>query len=195
MSDELDAQLLDSPPFSQYQPPVIPGLNDEELEQALSEYPPPNQEQGLRRADSDVEDPSALFLAHNQHERESDDVPSSIRFQRGIPRRAPRYVGIVKELAFNAPKINDHVIIKDNEVISGWKDVSDLDSFLSSLYNYYTGKGYFCILSRQITTLLVILFIVVFSIFLFYCIDYGLIKHPTSKHLLKDVLYDSCGGR
>jgi hypothetical protein len=185
MSDE------DLPPFDQYKPPIIPGLSsDTELEQALSEYPPPNQQESV---ESDDDDPSAAFFANSQNERDVDDVPSSIRFQRGIPKRVPRYVGIVKDFALNAPKINDQVITRDQQIITGWKDVGDLDSFLSSLYNYYTGKGYFCILSTQFTTLLVILFIVVFSIFLFYCIDYRLIKHPASKHLLKDVLYDSCG--
>lgn len=167
IEDEIEAQFLHSPLINSYQPPFIPGIsNDDSLE----------------------EDPSAAFLENN----EGDQVPNSIRFQRGIPNRVPRIVGLVREFALHAPRINT---CKEQGIISGWKDVNDLDSFLSSLYNYYTGKGYYCILSNQLTTLLIILFIVVFSIFLFYCIDYDLLRHPTSKHLFKDVLYDSCGGQ
>lgn len=140
IEDEIETQLLESPPFaSTYHPPVIPGIS---LDLDDSGNSP------LKALDED--DPSAAFFA----ERDNDDVPSSIRFQRGIPKRVPRVIGLVKEFALHAPKINSQVLLKDNGIITGWKDVDDLDSFLSSLYNYYTGNGYFCILSNQLTTLL-----------------------------------------
>ena len=152
--DEPLNELKASPPFSNsYEPPVIPGISTANLDGI--EYPPAEwKASSLQDNDgSDEDDPSAAFLTQAQMERENEDVPLSIRFQRGIP-RAPRYMGIVKEFALHTPKINSHVIIKDNGIISGWKDIRDLDSFLASLYNYYTGKGYFCILSNQLTTLL-----------------------------------------
>ena len=76
--------------------------------------------------------------------------------------------------------------------IRTWRDVKDYDLFLTSLYSYYTGKGFFCILHSQITKLLIILFMMGFSTFVTSCIDYSLVH---SKKLLSQVLYPDCYSR
>ncbi|KAJ3313020.1 autophagy protein atg9 [Boothiomyces sp. JEL0838] len=73
--------------------------------------------------------------------------------------------------------------------ITGWKDVRNLDSFLTRIYNYYEGKGFVCIILNQITDLLTVLFIVVLCTFLGECIDYSLI-HDSKK--LEQILVPEC---
>ncbi|KAF2267395.1 autophagy-related protein 9 [Lojkania enalia] len=60
-----------------------------------------------------------------------------------------------------------------------WVNVSDLDGFLSEVYNYYTGCGIYSIILRRTLTLLQTAFVVAFVTFLTWCIDYT--EFPKSR--------------
>ena len=73
-----------------------------------------------------------------------------------------------------------------------WRDVNDLDSFLSSLYAYFLGKGYFCIASAQATSLVIIAFIIGFSTFMGFCLDYSQVHQ---KKILYEIIHQDCAYR
>ncbi|KAI9205012.1 APG9-domain-containing protein [Polychytrium aggregatum] len=73
-----------------------------------------------------------------------------------------------------------------------WVEVRDLDQFLSRVYYHYTGKGVYAIILARFTNLFILAFIVVFSTFLFYCIDYPLIH---DKKYLYEVVHQNCVSR
>lgn len=70
-----------------------------------------------------------------------------------------------------------------------WVNVSDLDTFLSDVYNYYIECGIYSMILRRILTLLQTGFVVGFITFLSWCIDYS--KLPSS-HKMSQVLVPKC---
>ncbi|KAF2656004.1 APG9-domain-containing protein [Lophiostoma macrostomum CBS 122681] len=70
-----------------------------------------------------------------------------------------------------------------------WANVTDLDSFIRDVYDYFTGCGIYSILLRRLLTQLQSAFVVAFITFLTWCIDYS--KLPES-HRLSDVLVPKC---
>ncbi|WVQ96605.1 hypothetical protein IAU59_003710 [Kwoniella sp. CBS 9459] len=77
-----------------------------------------------------------------------------------------------------------------------WVNVEDLDGFLQEVYDYYKGKGIWCIALARILNLLTTFFVIGFSTFLSSCIDYSKLTSttsgPDSVGRLKDVLIDQC---
>ena len=66
------------------------------------------------------------------------------------------------------------------------------DAFLSKLYLYYINKGYNNIIIKQITNLLNTIFLVLFILFLFNCVDYHkIININTPSHLSDFVHWDN----
>ncbi|KAH9271669.1 hypothetical protein BASA83_006037 [Batrachochytrium salamandrivorans] len=59
--------------------------------------------------------------------------------------------------------------------ITSWKDVRHLDPFLTRIYEYYCGKGYFCIALVSLTNIASAAFIISISTFLLSCVKYELI--------------------
>ncbi|WVQ76748.1 hypothetical protein IAR50_006422 [Cryptococcus sp. DSM 104548] len=74
-----------------------------------------------------------------------------------------------------------------------WVNVEDLDGFLQEVYEYYKGKGIYCIALSRVLNLLTTFFVIAFSTFLISCIDYSKF---TSDHgrpdKLEDVIVDQC---
>ncbi|RKP22634.1 autophagy protein Apg9-domain-containing protein [Syncephalis pseudoplumigaleata] len=70
-----------------------------------------------------------------------------------------------------------------------WTNVDNLDAFFRRVYNYYQGKGIYCILLYRLLNLLMLAFVTAFTTFLVGCVNYA--KLHTSKSL-SDALYDSC---
>lgn len=70
-----------------------------------------------------------------------------------------------------------------------WANVENLDIFLQDVYNYYLKNGFYCILIKKATDLLTMVFIVYFSTYLAYCIDYS--KLSGSKKL-SEIHHDKC---
>ncbi|KAJ8325595.1 autophagy protein atg9 [Batrachochytrium dendrobatidis] len=75
--------------------------------------------------------------------------------------------------------------------ITSWKDVHNLDAFLTRIYEYYCGKGYFCMSLVDLTSIASLAFIIFTSTFLLSCVKYELIHE---KKRLLDVVDSDCIG-
>ncbi|RXK40333.1 hypothetical protein M231_02447 [Tremella mesenterica] len=77
-----------------------------------------------------------------------------------------------------------------------WVNVNDLDGFLQEVYDYYKGKGIYCIALARVLNLLTTFFVVAFSAFLLDCIDYSKLwsttEGPNAIGRLDDVLIEQC---
>ncbi|EIW67742.1 hypothetical protein TREMEDRAFT_45223 [Tremella mesenterica DSM 1558] len=77
-----------------------------------------------------------------------------------------------------------------------WVNVDDLDGFLQEVYDYYKGKGIYCIALARALNLLTTFFVVAFSTFLLDCIDYSKLwsttEGPNAIGRLDDVLIEQC---
>ncbi|KAG6041008.1 autophagy protein atg9 [Claviceps citrina] len=67
-----------------------------------------------------------------------------------------------------------------------WVNISNLDSFMRNVYDYFEGGGLLCILCSNALWLLETLFVAVLLTFLTQCVDYG--KVPGSKSLTQVVI-------
>ncbi|EFY99555.2 ATG9 domain protein [Metarhizium robertsii] len=70
-----------------------------------------------------------------------------------------------------------------------WVNISNLDSFMRDVYDYYEGGGLLCILCSNALWLLETLFVAVLLTFLTQCVDYGKVPHSKS---LSEVVVDQC---
>ncbi|KAA1135852.1 autophagy protein atg9 [Puccinia graminis f. sp. tritici] len=73
-----------------------------------------------------------------------------------------------------------------------WVNVDDLDSFLQDVYSYYVGNGIWAIGLSRLSNLMTVGFVIGFSIFLFGCIDYSILR---SSHHLHEVIVPQCVSR
>ncbi|KAI8342329.1 autophagy protein Apg9-domain-containing protein [Chlamydoabsidia padenii] len=73
-----------------------------------------------------------------------------------------------------------------------WTNVENMDDFFQKVYNYYQGKGLYCILLARLLNLLVLGFLIFFSTFLVGCINYSDIPN---HHSLSEVLVPHCYSR
>ncbi|KAJ3258437.1 autophagy protein atg9 [Boothiomyces macroporosus] len=121
-----------------------------------------------------------------------DQAPESIQFEMRplvAEDRPPNRQYDLSHLQTRPEPVRNRQRQNPRPKITGWKDVRNLDSFLTRIYNYYEGKGFVCIILNQITDLLTVLFIVVLCTFLGECIDYSLI-HDSKK--LEQILVPEC---
>ncbi|KAI8977112.1 autophagy protein Apg9-domain-containing protein [Mycotypha africana] len=70
-----------------------------------------------------------------------------------------------------------------------WANVQNMDDFFQRVYEYYQGKGLYCILLARLLNLLTLAFIIIFSTFLIGCVNYSDI---TSHHKLEEVIEPQC---
>ncbi|KAF2402268.1 APG9-domain-containing protein [Trichodelitschia bisporula] len=61
-----------------------------------------------------------------------------------------------------------------------WANVENLDVFLKQVYEYYAAHGIWSIVLQRVISVLSGAFIIGFSTFLLFCIDYSLLPHRTS---------------
>ncbi|WAQ88196.1 hypothetical protein PtA15_9A322 [Puccinia triticina] len=73
-----------------------------------------------------------------------------------------------------------------------WVNVDDLDEFLQDVYSYYVGNGIWAIGLSRLSNLMTVGFVIGFSIFLFGCIDYSILR---SSHHLHEVIVPQCVSR
>ncbi|XP_050430185.1 autophagy-related protein 9A [Adelges cooleyi] len=80
-----------------------------------------------------------------------------------------------------------------------WNHIEDLDTFFTRIYLYHQRHGFLCLLLQAALDLLQVVFLLVFSLFLFYCIDYPVLfrdkpadpgkgTNSTDKVRLSDVI-------
>ncbi|KAF2195996.1 membrane protein Gsa14p [Delitschia confertaspora ATCC 74209] len=70
-----------------------------------------------------------------------------------------------------------------------WANVQDLDAFLHEVYDYYIGAGIWSTVLRRVINLIQTAFVVGFTTFLTYCIDY---KKLPKEHSIRNALIPKC---
>ncbi|KAF2876363.1 autophagy protein-like protein Apg9 [Massariosphaeria phaeospora] len=70
-----------------------------------------------------------------------------------------------------------------------WVNQTDLDTFLTDVYEYYAGCGIYSMLLRKTLTLVQTAFVVAFVTFFGGCIDYSRISH---SHKMSEVIISKC---
>ncbi|KHO01111.1 Autophagy-related protein 9 [Metarhizium album ARSEF 1941] len=78
---------------------------------------------------------------------------------------------------------------KREKALWRWANISNLDSFMRDVYDYYEGGGLLCILCSNALWLLETLFVAVLLTFLTQCVDYGKVPHSRS---LDEVVVKQC---
>lgn len=72
-----------------------------------------------------------------------------------------------------------------------WANVSNLDNFLQDAYQYYYGKGIYNILLSRLLNMLTLVFVIIFSTFLGFCVDYKAI-HNEGNNSLEKIMIPQC---
>lgn len=72
-----------------------------------------------------------------------------------------------------------------------WANITNMDEFLNDIYYYYRGNGYLNIAMTRIVDLFTLVFVLGFTIFLKYGIDYDLFLNRTNPLTLKDLIKPS----
>ncbi|KAJ3305114.1 autophagy protein atg9 [Kappamyces sp. JEL0829] len=174
-------------------------------------YPPP-----LRGSQIQIQifDSDSNNIVHESSDSDSEDAPPSMLYEQEqqvplipvpvpanlpIPPRNTRLAPHPARQQYDLSHVNrlnaGRTARKQDQpphrspVITGWKDVYNMDEFLQRLYEYYDGKGFQCIVLASFTNLLTVAFVVALTLFLTECVDYSLI--PTSKKL-EQVLVANC---
>lgn len=116
------------------------------------------------------------------------DVASKIGTVRGVANNY--FVAASNALSSRPePPVNLSMIDPKDRALWKWANVDHLDSFLREIYDYYLGKGFYCIILSRILNMATILFVVTFSTYLTSCIDYSKIS---SSSRLSQVQYSHC---
>lgn len=76
--------------------------------------------------------------------------------------------------------------LEDTEVETGYS-VQHLDLFLSRVYNYYVGRGFFCIVLRNSLNLVTFIFTLLFATFLVSFVDYKVLENTFSWNAAVDL--------
>lgn len=56
-----------------------------------------------------------------------------------------------------------------------WNHIEDLDSFFTRMYHYHQKHGFACMMLQETLELGQFIFVVIFSTFLFHCVDYSIL--------------------
>lgn len=80
--------------------------------------------------------------------------------------------GVSAEGGISRPPSSVH-LLHVSEQRSRWSHVADLDWFFVRVYQYHQRHGFVCMFLQQCLELCQFLFVVIFSLFLFTCIDYN----------------------
>jgi autophagy-related protein 9 len=73
-----------------------------------------------------------------------------------------------------------------------WVNQTDLDSYMTEVYDYYVGCGIYSILLRRVITMAQTAFVVGFMTFLGWCIDYSKLSNSNK---MSQVLVPKCAAR
>lgn len=83
---------------------------------------------------------------------------------------------------------HDSIFMPDNSVFIENQLINQMiinDNFLIKVYNYYHGRGFTCILIDNLLNLFGLLFLILYSVVLFECIDYNILfnQHSLQKSI------------
>ncbi|KAI8886343.1 APG9-domain-containing protein [Backusella circina FSU 941] len=84
----------------------------------------------------------------------------------------------------------EHVSVYDRTMWR-WANIENMDDFFERVYDYFQGKGLYCILLARLLNLMqvTLAFMIIFSTFLVGCVNYSEI---TSHHKLSEVIEPQC---
>lgn len=80
----------------------------------------------------------------------------------------------------NTPVNRVHALSPKERALWKWANVENLDIFLQDVYNYYLGNGYSCMVLLKVLNLATLIFVVLISTYMGYCIDYSKVPHSRS---------------
>lgn len=84
----------------------------------------------------------------------------------------------------NIYESGDEQALDENEI--------NIDSFLLRIYEYYLGKGLYAIILNAVCNLGIVVFMVFFSTFIGFCIDYSKFSNPDMKFIGEAVDFQKC---
>ena len=90
---------------------------------------------------------------------------------------------------YKPPRLKFHIPPKERALYL-WANITNMDEFLTDIYHYYRGKGLKNILLSRIVDLLVFMFILWFSIFLKWGVNYSAFNDYNPNYGLKLTLSD-----
>lgn len=62
-------------------------------------------------------------------------------------------------------------------------------SFINKLYHYYINKGYTNLILLQVYNIIITVFLILYTIFIYNCIDYNKLIHINSKTSIKEIIH------
>ncbi|KAJ3162864.1 autophagy protein atg9 [Geranomyces michiganensis] len=162
-----------------YQPPVIAFEHDDEDDGSDGDEAPASIRYEMQPLTGErARTLSAQDLGSRSQRR---------RPETGRPIRSSQPRGLFGNLA-STISLTAHSDQKER-AMAFWANGKNEDVVLEKIYSFYEGKGFYSIMLARVTNLLILAFIVAFSIFLFACIDYPLIHE---KKQLSEVIRDNC---
>lgn len=66
-------------------------------------------------------------------------------------------------------------VVPESGKAAKWNHIEDLDNFFTRVYHYHQRHGFTCMALQEVLELFQFVFVVVFSIFLFNCVDYPIL--------------------
>lgn len=127
----------------------------------------------------------------------ADSIPKGITFQ--LPNRDSN-AAMSHERVKSPPKDMRHekllrtrlgIISPMERSLWIWANVSNLDLFLTEVYDYYMGNGFYCICLKNMLDFLTLMFLISFSSFMGNCIDYEKLTQKEGSSL-KDIRIPMC---
>ena len=66
-----------------------------------------------------------------------------------------------------------HVVPESSK--ARWNHIEDLDSFFTRMYHYHQNNGFICMMIEEFFELGQFIFVVLFTLFLFHCVEYPIL--------------------
>lgn len=149
--------------------------------QQVATDPHSQQHSDSEQDDDDLEAPASLMLEQTPEDHSPLSTESHHKEQ--LPRPA---------LSGQTTSSTRQHMTAFDRTMWRWTNVSNMDDFFKRVYDYYQGRGMYCILLARFLNLLTLGFVIGFSTFLIGCVDYAEIPH---HHALGEVVIPQCVSR
>ncbi|KAI7870405.1 autophagy protein Apg9-domain-containing protein [Spinellus fusiger] len=118
--------------------------------------------------DSDLEAPASLLVENTSQQPFLQRTNPLLYSQEAYHESPPQ------------PQSTLHHMSAYDRTMWRWTNVQNMDTFFQRVYDYYLGKGVYCIILSRLLNLFHLAFLLCFSTFLIGCIDYSAIPHHHS---------------
>lgn len=194
---------------------LLESESDSDLSSSSDSYvrPKPNKARSMKQQKQLQQPPAA---ADSQSNRTQTPEPSHSKHQPGaafvkdsqhiLPlhntikqyRKPPQQPYVNTNYKPTRSRANRLVIPPKERALYLWANITNMDEFLNDVYYYYRGKGLLNIVLSRIVDLVILVFIIGFTIFLKWGIDYSLFyeQHRDGMHyVLTDIVADDFTSR